>query len=480
MLLKKLFVITALALSVATSCVSAGTFIYTGASQRVYNINAGGGTVGSWDADRFFTGGGTSTTSAAISGASGDYLSMYQSQHLGNTTYRFPVPNGDYIVVLYFAETYFKAPLKRVFDVNIQGMNVLNQFDIFSFFGSNSGNEQSFRVKSVTDGEIKIDFTNATHDQPSISGIAIYTSIDAAPIPGMIQAENYRRGNEGVAYHDTSVGNNGNIYRKDNVDLEPTTDVGGGLDVGWITSGEWLAYPIAVTKLDKYKFTFRVASAVSGTKAFHLEVDGVNVTGPITFTTNQGWQNFTDVIFDGVLLTTQNKEIRLVVDQGGFNLNSFKVDSSAQELLIKEIRFPDAAFANCVNNIASASGLIHTSDVTELNCYGMGISTIEGIDAFTNLTKVVLGGNHLVSADFKANPKLTWITMEHNLTISFVDVTTAKNLTVMDLFGNNLKTINLDYNPLLSWFSIAGNPLTPEAKAYIRSLPQIKDLQIDP
>lgn len=479
MTLKKLLATATFTILFAANTASADSFIYTGASQKVYSINSGGGGLTNWDADRYFTGGGSSTTTNAIS-QTPEYAAMYQSQRLGNTTYRVPVPNGDYIVVLYFAETYFNAPLKRVFDVNIQDVNVLNQLDIFNLVGKNVGLEQYFRAKSVTNGELKIEFKNATHDQPSVAGIAIYTSIDAVPIPGLIQAENYKPGVDGVGYHDTTPGNNGGIYRKGDVDLEPTTDAGGGLDVGWITSGEWLAYPVSVTKSDKYKFTFRVASGASGTKTFHLEVDGVNVTGPISFTTNQGWQNFNDVVVDGILLNTQHKDIRLVVDQGGFNINYFKVESSTQSVLIRDLHFQDAAFASCVNTAASTYGWVYAQDVTELNCYAKGIASIVGIDVFPNLTKVVLGHNHLVSVDFKKNPKLTWISLDHNHTISFIDVTTATNLTTLDLWDNSLQTINLNNNPALSWLSIGDNPLTPEAKAYIRSLSQIKDLQIDP
>jgi probable HAF family extracellular repeat protein len=59
----------------------------------------------------------------------------------------------------------------------------------------------------------------------------------AWPIPGTIQAENFDDGGEGVAYHDTSTGNKGGAYRSTDVDIEATSDAGGGHDVGWMAAG---------------------------------------------------------------------------------------------------------------------------------------------------------------------------------------------------------------------------------------------------
>src|SRR6516162_9399903 len=54
------------------------------------------------------------------------------------------------------------------------------------------------------------------------------------PVPGRIEAEDYDTNGAGVSYQDTAPGNSGNVYRQDDVDIEPTTDTGGGYNVGWI------------------------------------------------------------------------------------------------------------------------------------------------------------------------------------------------------------------------------------------------------
>jgi hypothetical protein len=52
----------------------------------------------------------------------------------------------------------------------------------------------------------------------------------------LFQAENY------AAFYDTTPGNSGGAYRNDAVDIEATSDSGGGHNVGWIDSKEWLTY----------------------------------------------------------------------------------------------------------------------------------------------------------------------------------------------------------------------------------------------
>src|SRR5262249_8606076 len=65
-------------------------------------------------------------------------------------------------------------------------------------------------------------------------------------IPGIVEAEEFDDGGEGIAYHDTTAGNKGGAFRATDVDIESTTDAGGGFDVGWTRPGEWLQYTVNV------------------------------------------------------------------------------------------------------------------------------------------------------------------------------------------------------------------------------------------
>ena len=114
------------------------------------------------------------------------------------------------------------------------------------------------------------------------------------PIPGVLQAEDFDVGGEGVSYHDSDPGNDGGAYRQTDVDVEGTSDVDGGSDVGWINAGEWLAYTVAVARADTYTLDARVAAAAAG-GTFHVDVDGTNATRLFTIPDTGGWQTWTTV-----------------------------------------------------------------------------------------------------------------------------------------------------------------------------------------
>ena len=74
----------------------------------------------------------------------------------------------------------------------------------------------------------------------------------AAAVPGTVQAENYDTGGQAVAYNVTAVNGSANGYRADGVDLEATTDSGGGYDLGWTGAGQWFKYTVNVATAGTY------------------------------------------------------------------------------------------------------------------------------------------------------------------------------------------------------------------------------------
>jgi subtilisin family serine protease len=137
-----------------------------------------------------------------------------------------------------------------------------------------------------------------------------------ANVPGTIEAENFDDGGEGVAYHDTTGGNSGGQYRQTDVDIQPTTDTGGGYSIGYVTASEWLAYSIAVNTAGTYMLQARVAS-FSGGGSFHVEVDGIDVTGSLAIPNTGGWQTWQTVTRSGVSLTAGPHLMRVVFDVAG-------------------------------------------------------------------------------------------------------------------------------------------------------------------
>ncbi|MBI4127446.1 MAG: carbohydrate-binding protein [Parcubacteria group bacterium] len=141
------------------------------------------------------------------------------------------------------------------------------------------------------------------------------------PIPGIVQAEDYQTGGESVAYHDTKKGNTGGQYRNDDVDIEKTTDTGGGYNVGWIETGEWLTYKVNVQETAPYSLMLRVARAPSGGSALRVEIDGQALTGTISVPSTGGWQTWTNVALTRVNLNKGLRTLKLVAETGGFNIN---------------------------------------------------------------------------------------------------------------------------------------------------------------
>jgi hypothetical protein len=144
------------------------------------------------------------------------------------------------------------------------------------------------------------------------------TPFTGAPIalPGRLEAENYDTGGEGFAYHDTTAGNSGSVYRSDDVDIRVTTDSDGGYNVKSVRAGEWLAYSVTLAGAGTYAVDLRVASSGSG-GTVHLTLDGTDVTGPIALPDTGGWNTWKTVTKTGVAFTGGSHVLKLVVDTNG-------------------------------------------------------------------------------------------------------------------------------------------------------------------
>ncbi len=179
---------------------------------------------------------------------------------------------------------------------------------------SNDGLNQNFKlvpwdaIVDATGSGLSLD---TTWNPRAVGGIAL---------PGRFEVEDYRLGGEGVGYHDTTTGNSGGKYRTDNVDIQTTLDSTGQYNVGWVVAGEWLAYDVNVRMSGNYVFTTRVATPNTG-KSFHIEVDGVNVTGTLAVPNTGGYQVWTDVKSSPIALTGGPHTVKLVANTNGFNLN---------------------------------------------------------------------------------------------------------------------------------------------------------------
>jgi beta-glucanase (GH16 family) len=159
---------------------------------------------------------------------------------------------------------------------------------------------------------------NGTDQCPGTASGAQVNALGCATTDAQIEAEDYSN------FMDADVGNNGGAYRTDDVDIEATTDNGGGFNVGWTTPGEWLEYDTNLAP-GTYQVSARVAS-LNGGGQFTLSEGGESVSANIAAT--GGWQVWQTIDL-GELQVNADASLRLDVQTGGFNLNWLRLEQTS-------------------------------------------------------------------------------------------------------------------------------------------------------
>ena len=160
-------------------------------------LNVGGfefvSTTDTWmeDDDTFFLEGTELQISEPISGTISDEI--YQSERFGSDVdpLRFlltGVPAGNYSIELHFSENFHDSQGARVFDVFIEGENVLDDFDIFAEAGGKYvAYFESFQNISVSDGILNITLEpiqgSTTINAIAITELSPVSNEDEAALP---------------------------------------------------------------------------------------------------------------------------------------------------------------------------------------------------------------------------------------------------------------------------------------------------------
>ena len=152
--------------------------------KATYQIDSGSSSgVSPFSADEFASGGTMRTVTSTITTTgvtNAAPAAVYQSERFGTSTYTIPslTASASYMVRLHFAELFWTATGKRVFNVLINGAAVLSGFDVFATAGGEfKALVRDFAATATASGQIVINFTTVT-DNATIEGIEI---IPAAP-----------------------------------------------------------------------------------------------------------------------------------------------------------------------------------------------------------------------------------------------------------------------------------------------------------
>jgi len=143
-------------------------------------------------------------------------------------------------------------------------------------------------------------------------------------VPGVIQAEHYDSGGQGVAYSDSDAGNAGGALRGEWVDVFEKFGES-GYTVGRTRPNEWLEYTVDVTQAGTFVFDARLASGVDSPGGVAVAIDGVFLT-TLNASNTGTWWNWERVVSPATDLSAGTHLIRLsFVNNPRLNLDSFEI-----------------------------------------------------------------------------------------------------------------------------------------------------------
>ena len=257
---------------------------------------------------------------------------------------------------------------ESIFRLRIDGNS--NELTVTPQISADRSNEIYFEIPFEVEKHQKLGVSFITGSVKSFDGgtlqpfenMFVYNRFNEAllpfALPGTIEAEDY--------------------HFMNGIQTENTSDIGGGLNVGWIDNNDWLRYFVSFAETGKYQVNYRVA-ALSQNGILNLLKEDKTITStflPVT----QGWQNWetvsTEVEMDG-----GDYFIDLYASQGGFNLNWFSFDliSDVEDESHPRTFYLEQNYPNPFNPSTSISYSIPQSSFVELKLYNALGCEVEGI-----------------------------------------------------------------------------------------------------
>jgi beta-glucanase (GH16 family) len=142
-------------------------------------MNAGGYAAEQFASENFSAGGFTNYHNLTIDTSAVDRPApqgVYQTEHWGASDWAIPNlnPTANYILRLHFVENTFTSAGKRLFNVLVNGEQVLTNFDIYATASAMSkAVVENFIVTPDENGVVSLQFVQGDADQPTVSGIEL-------------------------------------------------------------------------------------------------------------------------------------------------------------------------------------------------------------------------------------------------------------------------------------------------------------------
>ena len=148
-------------------------------------------------------------------------------------------------------------------------------------------------------------------------------------LPGVLEAEDFDNGENGVAYSDTDENNEGGQYRTDSgVDIDGNAE--DGYVVGWTSAGEWLEYTVKVEEEQLMVWSARVAAGLNGA-SFRVYMGNIDITGKVVVpqTASNSWSVYTEVKGrTKVAMPVGTYKLRLVIESPYGNIDKITFETS--------------------------------------------------------------------------------------------------------------------------------------------------------
>lgn len=125
---------------------------------------------------------------------------VYQTERYHTSTFGYEIPlagDGDYVLVLKFAEVYFNTLNAKVFDIVLNGDHqIVSDLDIYAQVGKGTAHDEYiyFSVSrnrlyykeeesEIRGGKVRVEFIKGYRDNPKINGIVLVKGTDVNNIP---------------------------------------------------------------------------------------------------------------------------------------------------------------------------------------------------------------------------------------------------------------------------------------------------------
>ena len=156
------------------------------------------------------------------------------------------------------------------------------------------------------------------------------TAYKSLKIPGVIEFEDFDNGGAGVAYADANFGNTGGVYRPtESVDIEVKT--GGGYNIGWINSKEWIEYTVDINAIGKFTASIYYSAIGDGKEAI-MYIDDNDKSGIISFPSTGNLENWSTKEVE-LQLTAGKHLLKFFIKNAGDDFKLDKIDFTEKDVV---------------------------------------------------------------------------------------------------------------------------------------------------